>query len=225
MKDTIRILATGLGADVCGFAAIGRFKDAPKGFSPLDLYARCRSVIVFGVALPKGLFQIDPRLIYHHFHETVIHRKIDQIALELARTLEKQYTCHALPIPCDDPYEYWDAEAMEGRGLLSMKHAAVLAGLGTLGKNTLLLNRAFGNRLNIGVVLTDMELPSDPLAETVCIQGCTKCTDSCPVGAIQNGTVVQKLCREFAYGAKTAKGNGTTSCNRCRTVCPLALGS
>lgn len=225
MKDRIREMATELGADVCGFAEIGRFQDAPKGFSPLDLYDQCRTVIAFGVALPKGLQQIDPRLIYHHFNEAIANRMIDQIALQLAKSLESQYSCHAVPLPCDDPYEYWDAEAMEGRGLLSMKHAAVQAGLGTLGKNTLLLNREFGNRLNIGVVLTDMELPSDPLAESVCIQGCTKCADNCPVGAIENGTVVQKLCRAHAYGPKTAKGNGTTSCNLCRTVCPVGFGT
>ena len=40
----------------------------------------------------------------------------------------------AVPIPADGPVEYWDEEELEGRGILSMKHAAVNAGLGTLGK-------------------------------------------------------------------------------------------
>jgi epoxyqueuosine reductase len=224
MKESIRELAIALGADVCGFAGIGRFKDAPAGFSPLDIFADCRTAIAFGVALPRGLSQVDPRLVYHYFNETVLNGLLDQIALKLARELERRFACRAVPVPCDDPYEYWDAERMEGRGLLSMKHAAVLAGLGTLGKNTLLLNQDFGNRLNIGAVLTDLELPSDPLKESVCIAGCTRCAERCPVGAIQAGIVVQKLCREHAYAQKTAKGYGTTVCNLCRTVCPVAFG-
>lgn len=224
MKEDIRDMALALGADVCGFAEIGRFKDAPEGFSPLDLFAGCKTVIAFGVSLPKGLSQVDPRLVYHYFNESVIDGLLDQIALKLSKELERRFACHAVPVPCDDPYEYWDAEAMEGRGLMSMKHAAVQAGLGTLGKNTLLLNREYGNMLNIGVVLTDLELPSDPPAESVCIAGCTKCVDGCPAGAIQSGTVVQKLCREYAYAQKTAKGYGTTVCNICRTVCPVAFG-
>ncbi len=224
MKEDIRELTLALGADVCGFAEIGRFEDAPEGFSPLDLYADCKTVIAFGVALPKGLSQVDPRLVYHYFNEAVVDGLLDQIALKLAKELERRFACRAVPVPCDDPYEYWDAERMEGRGLLSMKHAAVRAGLGTLGKNTLLLNKEYGNMLNIGAVLTDLALPSDPLAESVCAAGCTKCVNSCPAGAIQAGTVVQKLCREYAYAQKTAKGYGTTVCNVCRTVCPVAFG-
>lgn len=223
MKEEIRSLALSMGADVCGFADIGRFKDVPEGFSPDDVYVDCQTVIVFGVALPKGLWRVEPRLLYHHFN-TMLLPQIDAIALGLARNMEREYGCCAMPVPCDSPYEYWDAECKEGRGLVSMKHAAVRAGLGTMGKNTLLINREFGNRLNLGMVLTSLRLPPDPLAESLCVSGCSKCVNSCPAGAIQNGTVVQKLCREYAYGQKTARGFDTTACNRCRTVCPLALG-
>jgi epoxyqueuosine reductase QueG len=170
------------------------------------------------------LFKINPRLVYSHFNEAISIRFIDQISMQLAKEMERRFDCVAVPVPCDTPYEYWDAERSEGRGLISMKHAAVYAGLGSLGKNTLLLNRQFGSMLDIGAVLTDLSLPSDPLAESVCIDGCTKCIDSCPAGAIQNGAVIQKLCREFSYGQKTAKGYETTECNLCRTVCPVAFG-
>lgn len=224
MKEDIRALALSLGADVCGVAAINRFAGAPEGFSPADVYPACRSVIAFGIALPKGLLEISPRLVYSFFNETVLNAELDRLSLRLARELERRFPCAAVPVPCDTPYEYWNAESSEGRGLISMKHAAVCAGLGTLGKNTLLLTRAFGNRLNVGVVLTDLPLESDPLAESVCIPGCTKCVDNCPAGAIQNGTVVQKLCRERAYGQKTARGYATTECNTCRVVCPVAFG-
>lgn len=224
MKETIRAMALAMGADVCGFSDIRRFADAPEGFSPKDLFPACQTVIVIGIALPKGLMKVDPRLVYHYFNESVMNGMIDGILLRLARETERLSGCAAVPVPCDDPYEYWDAGAMEGRGLISMKHAAVCAGLGTLGKNTLLLNREYGNRLNLGLVLTDLVLPPDPLAESVCIQGCTKCADSCPSGAIQSGHVEQKLCRQYAYAQKTARGYSTTVCNACRNVCPVAFG-
>ncbi|MBN1777930.1 MAG: epoxyqueuosine reductase [Clostridiales bacterium] len=224
MKEEIRALALSLGADVCGFAETGRFADAPAGFSPLDVYKDCQTVIVLGIALPKGLTKIKPRLVYNHFNEPVIGALLDQVSLRLARETERRFGCCAVPVPCDTPYEYWDAEHMEGRGLISMKHAAVRAGLGTLGKNTLLLNREYGNMLNLGMVLTDLSIPSDPLAKSICIAGCTKCEDSCPANAIRNGVVDQKLCREHSYSQKTAKGYDTTECNLCRTVCPVVFG-
>ncbi|HPF87316.1 MAG TPA: epoxyqueuosine reductase [Candidatus Limiplasma sp.] len=223
MKESIRSLALSMGADVCGFADIDRFADAPGGFSPVDLFAQCRSVIIIGIALPKGLWKVNPRLIYQHFNELST-AQIDAIELRLAKEIESRFGGIAVPVPCDSPYEYWDAANREGRGLVSMKHAAVCAGLGTLGKNTMLLNRIYGNTLNLGAILTDLPLPSDPPVKSLCIEGCTKCVDSCPVGAIQNGTVVQKLCRAYTYGQKTARGYATTECNHCRTICPLAFG-
>ena len=47
-NDYIKKIVYPLGADVCGFANIGRFDNAPKGFHPLDVYAETKSIIVFG---------------------------------------------------------------------------------------------------------------------------------------------------------------------------------
>jgi epoxyqueuosine reductase QueG len=112
---------------------------------------------------------------------------------------------------------------MEGRGLLSMKHTAVAAGLGVIGKSSLLLNKRYGNMLEIGSVLTDLDMPSDPVAENICMVKCRKCIDHCPTGAIANSVVNQKLCRNHTYG-KTKRGFDTTDCNTCRTVCPVCYG-
>lgn len=55
MKNDLRKKVLEMGADLCGFAGVDRFKDAPEGFHPNDLYKDCRSVIVFGKSIPKGL--------------------------------------------------------------------------------------------------------------------------------------------------------------------------
>ena len=126
-------------------------------------------------------------------------------------------------MPCDNPYEYWDEEKLQGKGLISMKHTAVLCGIGALGKNTLLLNPQHGNELTIGVILTDLDLQSDDLCENICIKGCHKCIESCIVGAIQEESVVQNLCRNNAYG-KTKRVFDTVECNVCRIIFHMRYG-
>jgi epoxyqueuosine reductase QueG len=222
-KEKLKEMICGLGADVCGVANIDRFSDAPAGFSPLDLFPQCKSVISFGVALPKGIFEVSPRLIYAHFNGDVICAEIDRIALLASRKIEKDFGCKAVPVPGDAPNEYWVPESLTAKGLISMKHTAVACGLGQLGKNTLLLNPQYGNRLTIGAVLTDFALDSDKQCKNICIPGCRKCIENCPVQAISAGNVNQSKCRPHTYG-KTARGFGTVDCNRCRSVCPMRDG-
>ena len=222
MKETIREEILKLGADVCGFGNIERFVNAPRNFRPTDLFADCKSVISVGIALPKGLLRVDSRLIYGHFNEDVLH-KVDEIVFAAAKMIEGECNAICVPIPSDAPYEYWEAETMTGKGLLSMKHTAVACGIGQIGKSSLLLSPQYGNRLTLGAILTNVDFESDPLSESICISGCTKCLNSCPVSAIQNEAVTQKECRQNTYGS-TARGFDTVDCNKCRSECPMKDG-
>lgn len=222
MKEQIKEMMLGFGADVCGVANIERFSEAPKGVHPRDIFPECKSVIVLGIALPKGLAKIEPRLIYAHFNYNAC-PDVDRISFRAAKEIERLYGGCAVPLPADGPYEYWDAEKLEGRGLISMKHAAVLAGVGTLGKSTLLLNAAYGNMLVLGAILTDLDLASDPLAESICIEGCSLCIKNCPSQAIGPNGVNQYQCRPHTYGTN-ARGYDTVNCNKCRTGCPMRFG-
>ena len=217
MKEKIREIFFKLEADVCGIADIERFKEAPYGFNPSDIYKECRSIIAFGKALPIGLKSVEPELVYNHFKEISM-KELDLISYKAALAIEK-FGGRAVPIPSNTPYEYWDDENYEGKGLVSVKHAAVLCGLGSLGKNTLFINEKFGNMLNLGVVLTNLDLKSDELTEDLCIEECRLCVESCPGGAISEMGIVQKKCREFSIG-KNAKGFDICKCNNCRIVCP-----
>lgn len=222
MKEQIKKRILELGADVCGVANIDRFSEAPAGFHPRDLFPDCRSAVVFGVALPRGLAQVEPRLIYGHFN-SIAAQEADFIAFRAAKEIERRWGGQAVPLPSDGPYEYWEAEKLEGRGLISMKHAAVLVGLGTLGRSTLLLNETFGNQLILGAVLTDIDLASDPLARRICLENCRLCIESCPVQALDGLRADQAKCRPNTYGTN-ARGFDTVNCNRCRTVCPMRFG-
>lgn len=59
------------------------------------------------------------------------------------------------------PYFHWDEGTHYAAGDLSHKHAAVVAGLGVLGKNTLLITPQFGNRVNLVSIVTDLEIEPD----------------------------------------------------------------
>lgn len=222
MENHVKQIMRSYGADVCGIAGIEGFAAAPAGFSPTDIYRGCKSVIVFGIALPMGLTDVDSRLVYGYYNSFIC-TEVDRVALQGAKALERAFRAKAVPMPCDNPYEYWEPETLTGRGLISMKHAAVMGGLGRLGKNSLLLNPEYGNLLAVGAVLFELELQPDELCEDICIETCRKCIDACPVQAISNGRVNQLSCRHNTYG-KTSRGFDTVDCNSCRTVCPMRYG-
>ena len=116
MKDTkeiIKEIFKKLGADVCGVASVDTFEQSPDGFSPKDIYQECKSVIAFGVTLPKGLVEINPRILYSHFNGSVLVNQVDQIALTAAKQIEEELGGCVVPLPCDGPSEYWDAENMQ----------------------------------------------------------------------------------------------------------------
>lgn len=221
MEEKIKRTLQDLGVDVCGIVHVDRFAKAPQGFHPCDIYSDCKSVIVFGKRLPKGVASVSPRIVYNHATYTNL-QELDRIALTAATKIE-DWGCIAVPVPSDSPYEYWDKENLTGKGILSMRHAAVLAGLGSLGKNTLVINKAYGNMLNYGAILTNLELASDPLCEELCIKECTRCLESCPVHALDGSSTNQKLCRPNTYGVNE-RGFDVVNCNLCRTVCPKKFG-
>lgn len=222
MKEEIRRILADHGADACGIAGVERFSGAPEGFHPRDIYPDCRSAIVFLKRMPLGTRHVNPRIAYYHATQINI-AAVDHIAYEASLALEQALSITAVPIPCDTPYEYWEEENMRGCGILSMRHAAMLAGLGHLGRSTLLINPQFGNMVNIGVILTDAALESDPLAETSCVNGCSICLRSCPQQALNGITVNQKRCRLYTY-TENARGFSVCNCNRCRVLCPLSTG-
>jgi epoxyqueuosine reductase len=205
-------------ADICGIAPVDRFDGAPKGFHPSDIYPDCRSVVVFAARFPLSTLQAKTNAPYTLVRNKLVD-KVDWISFNMSNELEREGIV-SIPIPSADPYDYWDAERNHGRGILSLKHAGVLAGLGVLGKNTLLMNEMFGNMMWLGSILVSIDLEPDPVASYEgCDSECTLCLDSCPQHALDGVTIDQKLCRDISISYNY--GGGTVLyCNICRKVCP-----
>jgi epoxyqueuosine reductase QueG len=220
-SSTVKDTVGALGADLCGIAPVERFREAPKGFHPTDVYKDCKSVVVFARKLPAGPLFASNCVPYTHANSITV-QEVDRLGLTACLKLEEQ-GARAVPIPSDDPYEHWEAERSYGRAILSMRHAGHLAGLGVLGRNTLLLNADHGNMIQIGAVLSDVELEGDPIATyDVCPPDCRLCIDSCPQRALDGRTVDQQLCRPLSC-CRTEKGYTLKKCNLCRRICPNCL--
>lgn len=217
----VKKLAIESGADDCGIAEVSRFNEAPKGFHPQDIYPSTKSVIVFIKSMPHEIITC-PNPVPYTGAAFLIFQEIDRIGLELTRRLADKQIC-AVPVPCDTPYLHWDAENLHGQGILSMRHAGFLAGLGYLGKNTLLINPKYGNMVYIGAVLADINLASNPVLSHNCPQECRLCLDACPANALTGQTVIQKLCRPKSMYTN-ARGFTLYDCCRCRQICPRRTG-
>ncbi len=224
----LKSFALAAGADLVGVAPVERFTGAPAGHHPRDILPEAQSVVSLALRIPNGVLD-GPTTTYHQAL-MVTFRQLDDLAWRVALFIERGGG-RAVPVPSDEPYMDWDAEHTNGRGDLSHKHAAQAAGLGRLGKNSLLITPQFGNRVHLVSVVTDVALPPDPLLDwQPCPRGCTLCLKACPANAIpvldgdgaSGPHIDQALCRPVSM-QRIPKGYVIEGCGLCRKVCPAGL--
>jgi epoxyqueuosine reductase len=226
--------------DAIGFAPVDRFEHAPEGHHPSRICQQARTVIVFGKAVPKGMLHSpDYGLFIMHRTYHSMYPFLDEIGLMLSTWIEAQGGYLAVPVPSYAPLVFHDREPW---GILSLKHAAVNAGLGCLGKNGLMHHPSYGTLLRLGAVVTDAEIPGDPvISETPCPEECRACFKACPgkafgkEGVFQKMTCLAKTIKHAIYplalqtpeGMKhmervinTAGYNYWLECQTCLQVCP-----
>ena len=205
-----------------GLVDDARFEGAPEGHAPENILADAKVVIACAKRIPNSVVVAGPATSYHAYMD-VVEIQLDLVAYQIALFIEK-HGGFAVPVSADGPYYDWDEKKLRGRGDLSHKHAAQAAGLGILGKNSLLIAPEFGNRIHLVSVVTNLALESDQIIqEELCPPECNFCIDACPVGAIkQDLRVIQSVCRPYMFD--TLPG-GTTieSCRECRKVCTVGL--
>ena len=219
-KEKIKEIVYSLGADLCGIASIDRFSEAPKGYHPLDVFPECKSVISFACRFPVGALKSNTSAVYTRIRNSLT-PKMDAIALDLCIWLEEEGIL-AVPIPTNE--SEWDSNTSRWRSIISQKHAAQAAGIGTIGRHSLLITPEFGSMVWLGAVLVDAELEADPLLEPVCTN-CNQCVKVCPVNALEHLEINQGACWNFAFGEDKEKQDWRISCHRCRDACPYNVGS
>lgn len=219
-SSQVKALLSSLGADLCGIASIDRFSGAPDGYHPLDVLPGCKSVISFALGFPVGTLACASDIPYTQVRNAIT-AKMDQISLNACLAFEKAGFL-AVPVPTND--SQWDTKTQRWRSIVSQKHAAQAAGLGTIGRHSLLITPEYGSMVWLGAVLTTAELTPDPLQAPAC-DNCGRCVAACPVNALADCQISQQKCWEHAFGTDEAIQTWTIHCHQCRDICPHNLGT
>ena len=184
--------AMAYGADLAGIAALSDIKSSPSHvmYSQIPPYETVsredgvthkltwpetgRSVIVIAIAHPEE----EPELDWFRpgfSGATMGNRKLIEITRHLRRWLEENTgtCCRELPYHIGD-------------GGLFVKDMAVLAGLGCIGRNNLLVTPIFGPRVRIRGIVTDLPLTGASPPEFDPCRDCPMpCRTACPQEAFE----------------------------------------
>ena len=134
-------------------------------------------------------------------------------------------------------FDYIKSLHPEVKGRVFVDSAPVLdrawarqAGLGWIGKNSMLISRVAGSFVFIGEIILNLELEYNQVPESDFCGSCTRCMEACPTGAIlDNRTLDSERCISY----QTIENKGEISpelkgklsgrifgCDICQEVCP-----
>lgn len=245
--------ACALGFSLCGVVPVGRFPEHaafeewlergyggamgyladPKRRDPAQVLEGARSVIVCALNYntahpysseaataessdgPRGWIS---RYAWGRDYHEVLREQLNA----LASALREQF-----------PGEH-EFRAYADTGPVAERLFAKYAGLGWLGKNTLLLNEKMGSWFFLGVIFTTLELsPSlarDELPPADLCGNCRQCLDACPTGAFVEPYVMDarrcisyltiELRGSVPEEFRKALGKNVYGCDICQEVCP-----
>lgn len=151
-------------------------------------------------------------------------RKLIQIISTLSAWLKEEYRIDS----ADIRYNLWD-------GGIFLKDAAVLAGLGVIGRNNLLVTQFFGPRVRLRAMYINAELETSPRLEFDPCTNCeAPCLNSCPQAAFSEGTYARSACRiqmDFDMDNRTLTKEKNKQgqpremvrfCRNCELACPAS---
>ena len=181
-------------------AGIVRLKDVLKGHSyhynpegpaimtqledgqVVEWPAKAQTVLILGLYHPEE----EPRLDWWEGGDTRGNRHLREISELLKQWFREKYRLNAYPLP-------YDVE----KGGLFLKDAAVLAGMGIIGRSNLFLHPEWGPRIRLRSILLDADLATPAALDgfspcETCDEFCQK---ACPTKAFPQGKYHRPLCR------------------------------
>ena len=185
LSSQIIAQAKSSGASLAGIVSIRSLRDSPshKVHREPVWPQGAKSVLILGLHHRET----EPELDWWDGNKgTPGNRILIDVAKGLALWLKKEFTTDALPLP-------YHVE----KGGIFLKDAAVLAGLGTIGMNNLLITPEFGPRVRFRALAVDVGLESTcPIDFAPCESCDMPCRQVCPQDAFRNGSYSRALCNE-----------------------------
>jgi epoxyqueuosine reductase QueG len=191
----IKAKARALGADLVGIAD-GRVMDEhppdprdPRTPSTITEFDSGR-VIVMAKRYTAGTTRItrwDER--HKYYNDEITLTLLEEASLELVYWLEDHgYPAIIIPPTHTDPWRYNNDPSQHMTTLLSLSHAAVEAGLGTLGLNMQLLTPEYGPRVMVTAVMSSVDCAADAPMEAALCHGpeCGRCLTTCPGDVVEH---------------------------------------
>lgn len=230
----------GLGVPLVGITTSERLRDLPTGSvegvkilrGVAEELPSARSAIILGYRIWDQMFNLA--VSYPSFRGSTLRGADEdfewyQLYQEVVKNKAWQLASHLLRL---------GNEATVASGI-SLKPAAIKAGLGFRGKNTLVITPEHGPRVRFAAVLTSASLePDEPFRENLCGE-CDKCIRACPTNALHPYRIEIKRCLTYAMehpesldvGADVRKlekefvvkptRNSYVECTICQDSCPI----
>lgn len=190
-----------------------------KRMNPKEKFPWAKGIIVLGVNYYQGVFpkvkkgecKISRYAVGRDYHH-VLGKMLEELTLFIRSNSGAQELKY-----------YTDT------GPVLEKELARRAGLGWIGKNTLLITEKYGSWIFLGEIITDIDFEPDLPSENKC-GDCSSCHDSCPSNALKTP---YKLEIESCTSYQTTENPGPLSgwfpspenpfvfgCDICQEVCP-----
>ena len=124
----------------------------------------------------------------------------------------------------------FDAKACVDTAPLLEREVAAAAGIGWIGKNTMVMNQTMGSYFFLGALVTTLDLPPDEAVSNHC-GTCTACLDACPTQAFPKAYEMDAS-RCISYLTiehrgdidkrwRGSMGDWIFGCDVCQEVCPF----
>jgi epoxyqueuosine reductase QueG len=198
------------------------FDKAISGRHPLELWGKCRSIVVFALPMSPRTNNVylGPYSPWKEKNRNLGPVPIDiqskDYAMDrLARLFLSSVTFKGIQFLTEKKFQVSFAKPQA-------KLCAFESGLGVYGRSGLILHPKLGNRMSIGVIMTDAKLEFDTRLEGYepC-RGCDQCIQICPAKAFDSEKKYpQSWSKEICTKKRAEIAQKGLFCHNCFTVCP-----
>jgi epoxyqueuosine reductase QueG len=225
IEELLKKQTTKMGIDLFGVASPKPWNDE-VGFRPKDLFPLTESVLVIGMRYLYGSV-VAPYIRTRLMGLNTGPSAANGVAFNLARWLQnKGY--YALPSLMGratmlEQLQYDPSYGALYRPLIDNRIGAIQAGLGSLGKNGLVITKTLGPRVGWATILTNAYFePGEPFTQDLC-GDCNECVKECPE-VLEDGWEFESCWRATQIKGIKFGPQGNRVCTMpCMTSCPRAL--